>query len=51
MYIWALCYIFCCLVKVHCIMYVTMMVFCVCMNDSVYLLCISIYFCLWQSYL
>ncbi len=33
------------------IMCVTMMVFCVCMNDSVHLLYISIYFCLWWSYL
>ncbi len=33
------------------IMCVTMMVFCVCMNDSVHLLYISLYFCLWRSYL
>ncbi len=32
-------------------MCVTLMVFCVCMNDSVHLLYISIYFCLWRSYL
>ncbi len=32
---------FCCLMKVYCIIYVscvTLMVFCVCMNDSVHLL-------------
>ncbi len=54
MCIWALCYIFCfneSLLHYLSIMCVTMMVFCVCMNDSVHLLYISIYFCLWWSYL
>ncbi len=30
---------------------VTMIVFCVCMNESVHLLYLSIYFCSWQCYL
>ncbi len=33
------------------IMCVTVMVFCVCMNDSVHILYIGIYFCLWRRYL
>ncbi len=33
------------------IMCVTMIVCCVCMNESVHLLYISIYFCSWRSYL
>ncbi len=34
-----------------CTALVIMMMFCVCMNDSVHLLYISIYFWLWRSYL
>ncbi len=55
MCIWALCYINMLfnesLLHYLSIMCVTMMVFSVCMNNSVHLLYISIYFCLWQSYL